>query len=143
VKLVVIESPLKGNFTRHRRYALWCAYHCRTLNEAAYASHLFYPQFLDDRVPEDRAFGIAAGLEWARAAMFMNASQRNTAPSSVQRFYVDLGWSDGMKAAARALGDVVEVRKLPTEMYEAFERGEYPPATPGWELPLHDPGALV
>lgn len=138
MKLVVIESPLKGYFTRHRRYALWCAYHCRTLNEAAYASHLFYPQFLDDRDEDDRAFGIAAGLAWA-------------AKADLRVFYVDLGWSDGMLYAANALGidtnvrvsDKHENRCLPAAMYEKFERGEYPPATPGWESLLRDAGMTV
>jgi hypothetical protein len=61
MKRVVIESPLSGDFARNKRYALWCAYHCRTLGEAAYASHLFFTQFLDDEDPESRTFGIEAG----------------------------------------------------------------------------------
>lgn len=117
MKKVVIESPLKGDFERNRRYALWCAYHCRTLGEAAYASHLFYTQFLDDRIPEERAFGIAAGLEWAKGAERV--------------FYTDLDWSDGMRGAREALGGDVNERRLPPEMFEKFDAGEYPAATPG------------
>ena len=118
---VVIESPLKGNFERNRRYALWCAYHCRTLGEAAYASHLFYTQFLDDRIPEERAFGIAAGLAWAEAG-------------DVRAFYTDLGWSDGMTKAKEKMPpeSMFAERTLPPEMFERFAAGEYPAVTPGF-----------
>lgn len=88
---VVIESPLAGDFKRNRRYALWCARHCYTLGEAAYASHLFYPCFLDDQVAEERAFGIEAGFAWSKAV------------GAVHIFYVDLGWSSGMSKARDAI----------------------------------------
>lgn len=118
---VVVESPLRGDFQRNRRYALWCAYHCRTLGEAAYASHLFFTQFLDDRVPEERAFGIAAGLAWAEAG-------------DVRVFYTDLGWSDGMTKAKAAMSSesMFTERMLPPEMLVQFEAGVYPAVTPGF-----------
>lgn len=117
---VVVESPLKGDFERNRRYALWCCYHCRTLGEAAYASHLFYTQFLDDEDLVEREFGITAGLEWAACA-------------DMRIFYMDLGWSNGMKRALEVAGPEYEARKLPSRMLEAFERGEYPKTTRGFE----------
>jgi len=119
----VIESPLKGDFERNKRYALWCAYHCFTLGEAAYASHLFYPQFLNDLDPEHRKFGIEAGYEWAQTAnQFV--------------FYTDLGWSDGMLRAKERWKYHVKVeRQLPAEMLSAFERGDVPGKTPGFEIP--------
>lgn len=46
-------------------------------------SHLFYTQFLDDTVPDERLLGIAAGLAW-----------RKVAEKSV--VYTDYGISDGM-----------------------------------------------
>jgi len=117
---VVIESPLAGDFERNRRYALWCAYHCCTRGEAAYASHLVFPQFLDDQNPEHREFGIQAGYEWAQCG-------------GIIAFYLDLGTSYGMKRAyKRWENKVVDERRLPREMFEAFERGEYPGSTAGF-----------
>jgi len=121
---VVIESPLKGDFERNKRYALWCGYHCFTLGEAAYASHLFYPQFLNDLDPEHRKFGIEAGYCWAQTA-------------DQFAFYTDLGWSDGMlRAKDRWAGRVTVERQLPADMLSAFERGELPGQTPGFEATL-------
>lgn len=119
---VVIESPLSGDFKRNKRYALWCGYHCYTLGESAYASHLVFPQFLDDKNPEHREFGITAGYEWAQMAHMIF-------------FYMDLGESSGM-TRARELWDGMNMatddRELPPEMWAAFNRGETPGATPGF-----------
>lgn len=59
--------------------------------EAPLASHLLYPQpgILREGVPEERAWGIAAGFEWRRVAEH-------------HVFYVDRGWSSGMYAAFEA-----------------------------------------
>jgi hypothetical protein len=35
---------------------------------AAFAPHVFYPLFLDDRKPEERALGMAAGRAWLAKA---------------------------------------------------------------------------
>lgn len=35
---------------------------------AAFAPHVFYPLFLDDRRPEERALGMAAGRAWLAKA---------------------------------------------------------------------------
>jgi len=120
VKRVIIESPLGGNLVRNRRYALWCARHCYSLGEAAYASHLLYPQFLDDQIPEEREFGILAGFEWATGLDCV--------------FYTDLGWSSGMLRAKDAMSPnaLHEVRRLPPELLAEFEAGEYPPSTRGF-----------
>lgn len=135
MRKVVIESPLSGDFERNRRYALWCGYHCYTLGEAAYASHLIYPQFLDDQNLDHRKFGIEAGYEWA-------------AEASVYAFYLDLGESNGMKMARERWGKriqeqaltkvdffrlaCIEERRLPPEMFAAFERGDLPGKTAGF-----------
>jgi hypothetical protein len=120
MRKVVIESPLAGVFERNRRYALWCAYHCYTLGEAAFASHLLYPQFLDDQVPADREFGILAGFAWAG--------------ENDRVFYIDLGWSPGMLRAKDALAPETlhSVRQLPPEMLARFAAGEFPVATRGF-----------
>jgi len=121
MKRIVIESPLGGDFKRNKRYALWCAYHCYTRGEAAYASHLIYPQFLDDQNEEHREFGITAGYAWAVSG-------------DLFAFYVDLGLSPGMlRAKERWKDQDTEERHLPTEMWEAFERGELPNFTKGFD----------
>lgn len=124
MKIVIIESPLAGAFERNRRYALWCAYHCRTRGEASYASHLYYTQFLDDRSAEDRAFGIAAGTALSKFG-------------SLIAFYIDRGWSTGMADQRDRIlqGDLnmpYEHRQLPLEMMQAFQEDRLPNATPGF-----------
>jgi hypothetical protein len=86
MKRVVIESPLAGDFQKNFRYALWCAYDCRLRGESPYASHLFFPLFLNDLEPEQREFGITAGYAWSQHA-------------DVFAFYIDLSWSVGMERA--------------------------------------------
>ncbi len=58
---------------------------------------------LRDEVPEERELGIRAGFVWGALA-------------TKRVFYVDLGWSSGMRAGlaeARRIGQPVEVRYLP------------------------------
>ncbi len=124
MKLVVIESPLAGDFMRNRAYALWCMLDSAGRGEAPFASHLLYTQVLDDNNEADREFGIAAGLAWARCA-------------DVHAFYADLGWSPGMKRAHAmfdAHNPTVEVRHLPADMLVDFEAGRTPSTTPGFGL---------
>ena len=114
---VVIESPLAGDFEKNVRYALWCAYHCYLRGESAFASHLFFPQFLDDRKPDAREYGIEAGYDWA-------------SDGDIFAFYLDLSWSVGMeRAKQRWEGRKIEHRMLPKELLAKFEAGEYPPGT--------------
>lgn len=118
---VAIESPLKGNLSRNRRYAVWCAYHCYTHGEAAYASHLIFPFFLDDEVAEHREFGIKAGYSWAQCA-------------DIVAFYLDLGESGGMSRARKRWDNrIIENRWLPDKMYQAFLRCEFPQHTRGFD----------
>ena len=122
MKLVVVESPLAGDFVRNRAYALWAAYDCHKRGEAAFASHLFYTQFLNDQDANERAFGIAAGLAWAERA-------------DLRVFYVDLGASPGMLEALVLCGEhdqACEDRTLPPEMLRAFKAGGTPSTTPGF-----------
>lgn len=86
MKLVVIESPYAGDVERNKEYLKLCVLDCLLRGESPYASHGFFTQFLDDTVPEERALGIAAGLEWSRVC-------------DKVVFYLDYGWSPGMKAA--------------------------------------------
>lgn len=104
---VVIESPFAGDVTKNKNYLRACMRDCIKRGESPYASHGLLTQegVLDDRNPEERALGIAAGFEWRTADI-------KTA------FYVDLGISGGMLRGfehARAVGSPIEVRRLGDE----------------------------
>lgn len=90
-RLVIIESPYAGDVEANIAYARRAVRDSLDRGEYPIASHLLYtqPGILDDMVPEQRALGISAGLAW-----------RAVADRAV--FYVDRGWSTGMKTA-RAL----------------------------------------
>lgn len=108
MRRVVIESPLAGNVERNTRYARAALLDCLRRGESPMASHLLYPQVLDDTVAEDRALGIAAGFAW-----------RHVAQATV--VYVDLGISGGMRAGiadAEGCGCPIEYRRLGVEWAE-------------------------
>jgi hypothetical protein len=73
-RLVVLESPYKADtpvlLTRNVRYARFCMRDCFKRGEAPFASHLLYTQshILNDSDPEERKWGIEAGLAWAMGA---------------------------------------------------------------------------
>jgi hypothetical protein len=86
--LTIIESPYAGDVEKNVEYARHCVHNSLLLGEAPIASHLLYTQkgILDDNIPEERRMGIDAGLEWIRVAEQVV-------------YYVDNGWSDGMRAS--------------------------------------------
>lgn len=88
MKLVIVESPFAGEITKNILYARKCVRDSLERGEAPIASHLLYPQpgILREEVPEERAWGIAAGLAWREVAQ-------------LSCFYLDRGWSSGMNAA--------------------------------------------
>lgn len=86
IPLVVLESPYAGEVEANLAYARRAAFDCAQRGEATQASHLYYTQFLNDAVPEQRRLGISLGLAWVRVADY-----------SV--FYTDRGWSNGMLSA--------------------------------------------
>jgi len=101
---VVVESPFKGNRVRNKRYLEFCLRDCVYRGESPYASHKLLTDCLDDDDAEERRLGISAGLAWRHAAAHV--------------FYVDLGWSDGMKLAKDLYdreGIPYEIRNLPKE----------------------------
>jgi hypothetical protein len=104
MRLVILESPYAWDIDANVEYARACVRDSLSRGEAPIASHLLYtqPGILRDEVPEERQWGIAAGLAW-----------RVVAECSV--FYTDRGWSSGMQAALRqavAEGRRYEVRAL-------------------------------
>ena len=85
---IILESPYAGDIKRNIDYARECVRHSLSLGEAPIASHLLYTQegILDDSVPEERMWGINAGLAWKEIA-------------DKQVFYIDYGMSKGMEYA--------------------------------------------
>lgn len=67
--LVLVESPFRGDEERNVQF---CRNVCRAMvleGKNPYASHLFFPQFLDDEIPAERDLGITLGLEWGDRAI--------------------------------------------------------------------------
>ena len=111
-KLVIVESPYAGDIEANVEYARAACLDCILRNENPFASHLFYPQFLNDDEENDRWTGINCGYEWGHAAA------QNSVNSVLIAFYVDRGWSLGMEAALARYteqGFRCEIRRLPTE----------------------------
>lgn len=101
----MVLSPLHGDTDLHVQYALACCEDCIDLGESPFASHLFYPQFLDDDDPESRQVGMRCGQEWMRVA-------------NQVAVYSDFGVSTGMQEdlkLARRLGLRIVYRNLPED----------------------------
>ncbi|MFM6927000.1 MAG: hypothetical protein ACKOX6_00960 [Bdellovibrio sp.] len=104
---VILESPFRAHNDSEQKlniaYAWKCVADCLKKNEAAFASHLFYPNVLDDNIEAQREGGISAGWDWMTKAEYVVC-------------YVDRGISEGMIAGlhnAQHLGKRIEFRKLP------------------------------
>jgi hypothetical protein len=110
-KRVIIESPLRGDVERNKRYLLACMRDSLARGEDPYASHLIYPLVLDDDIPKERERGIEAGLNWGRCA-------------ELTAVYADLGpFSEGMERGvqrAKAEGRAIECRTLGGEWSKLF-----------------------
>lgn len=87
MRLVVIESPFRGDTAANVAYARECMRDSLDRGEAPFASHLLFTQdgILDDGIADEGARGMAAGLAWARHA-------------EATVVYTDLGISEGMAA---------------------------------------------
>ena len=101
---VVLESPFAGDVEKNIKYARECVRDSLTRGEAPIASHLLYTQegILDDEVPEERIWGIDAGLAWKEVA-------------DKHVFYIDYGMSSGMVYAKKYATDndiPIEIRKI-------------------------------
>lgn len=104
VKLVILESPYAGDVEANVEYARRAVRDSLSRGEAPIASHLLYthPGILRDDVPDERQWGIDAGLAWRRV-------------SEGTVVYTDRGISVGMAygiMAARSAGKPVEFRTL-------------------------------
>lgn len=108
MRLVIIESPYAADtaeeIQKNVDYARACVRDSLGRGEAPIASHLLYtqPGILRDEVPDERKWGIDAGLAW-----------RAVAEASI--VYTDRGISKGMQygiKAARESGKCIEFRSL-------------------------------
>lgn len=104
MRLVIVESPYAGDIEKNTKYARRCVRDALSRGEAPIASHLLYTQdeILDDDIPEERQWGIDAGLAWKKVA-------------EASIVYTDYGISSGMKYgidAAREAGVPVEFRQI-------------------------------
>lgn len=64
MKSIYICSPYRGNVDGNVKIAQSMVRLALLQGHAPFAPHLQYPQVLSDDVPEYRAIGLKAGLEW-------------------------------------------------------------------------------
>lgn len=62
-KLVYVASPLRGDYDRNMELARQYCKHVIDNGFIPYAPHLLFTQFMDDTIPEERATGMAMGIE--------------------------------------------------------------------------------
>lgn len=117
IRITIVESPYSGDVEANVAYAKRACDDCFEKNETPYASHLFFPQFLDDSDDDERELGIRAGYDIALAvfkAMKTDADDQPNVCLTIA-FYVDNGWSQGMEAAVEfysQAGIPIEIRRL-------------------------------
>jgi hypothetical protein len=102
--LVILESPFAGNVETNLKFARACMRDSLNRGEAPFAMHLLYTQegILKDDIPEERNWGIEAGLAWGKCA-------------SKTVVYTNLGVTEGMEKGiqrAREDGREIEYREL-------------------------------
>ncbi len=105
MKRVILESPFAGDIEKNIRYARECIRDCLKRGESPIASHLLFTQegILDDDIPEERKWGIDAGLVWKEVA-------------ELHVFYIDYGISKGMQYGM----DYATENKIPFEMRKLY-----------------------
>jgi hypothetical protein len=103
---VLIESPFHADtpegIEANLAYARLCLKDSLLRGEAPLASHILYPQVLDDNIETERIMGIRAGLAWGLVA-------------DCTAVYRDHGISRGMQMGiddAVAAGRPIEYREL-------------------------------
>ena len=108
--ITIIESPYaqrspKESVNQNVAYLKRAIDDCISRSEVPFASHGFFPFFLNDGVAGERETGITMGYAmWAAATKIA--------------FYIDRGWSPGMNNAlekAKLSGHTIEYRVLDEE----------------------------
>jgi hypothetical protein len=92
-RFTIIESPYAGDVEANVEYARRACLDSYGRGEVPFASHLLYPQFLDDADASERRGGIDCGYYIGRAL------HEGDFGLVLVCFYVDRGWSSGMEAA--------------------------------------------
>ena len=111
-ELAVVESPYLGGPPWALLYARLALREQLDLGRIPFASHLLYPQALNDAKPEQRKLGIEAG--WIPYAM-----------GAIAAVYVDFGITLGMQEGieeAKRLGCKLEARAFGTAHREVVLR---------------------
>ena len=89
--IVIVESPFASDMLGNAGYAKRACSDCIKRGEIPFASHVFFPQFLDESSVDQRETGLTAGYAFWKYASYVV-------------FYLDRGWSPGMeRALERAL----------------------------------------
>lgn len=99
LKRVIVLSPYKGDVEQNVAYARRCMLDSMQRFEAPFASHLLYPQILNDGDPKQRALGFQCEEAWATFAELLCV-------------YTDLGISSGMRKTMRKTKMPVVLRTL-------------------------------
>ena len=64
MRKIYVCSPLSGDIEKNIENAkYYCEYVAKMCGAIPIAPHIYFTQFLDDNIPEERAFGILAGIE--------------------------------------------------------------------------------
>lgn len=126
---VVLESPYSGRCRRNAEYLKLALQDCIRRGEAAYASHAYLTNVLDDTVPEERALGLAAGRSLSTTLL---------AGGAKLIAYVDFGVSAGMAESIAMFaeqGHAVEERRILPVCESCGTAGM--PAPEGYPLPMN------
>jgi len=108
MRLVIIESPYKGQVLRNMQYLKKCMIDSISRGESPFASHAMYTGFLNDDEQRERQVGMACGFAWLTRAHLVAV-------------YTDHGISEGMTRGiekAQSLGIPVEFRRVQTVVAE-------------------------
>ena len=128
---VVVESPLTGDHVRNFRFLLWCLRAVWVVDKTyGLASHLINPWFMDDGDADERTAGMNNEHVWQ--------------PDVPHWLFLDLGMSGGMTAAIKRCEgsepkiplQCLHLSTYHLESWAAFERGEWPPRTAGFEIAI-------
>lgn len=102
--LVCIESPYAGDVGANVAYARRAMKDALDHGEAPFASHLLYTQVLDDDIPSERDYGMAAGFAFGDrcdlTAVYMDRGISRGMALGMQRAMwarrdIELPWIEG------------------------------------------------
>ena len=90
-KLVYIASPYSGDVERNVAFAKAACRYAMNQGVTPIASHLLYPQMLDDGVPEERKLGTDMGLRILKVCEEIRAARQLQIPLR-QVSEQEIGW---------------------------------------------------